>query len=98
MAKTILVVDDSLIARQQVIDAVTGLGFDLVEAANGEEGLSRFQAAPETVLVISDLNMPMMDGIEMAAAIRALPSGGTVPIVLVTTESSVGQIERSKAA
>jgi two-component system, chemotaxis family, chemotaxis protein CheY len=98
MPKTILVVDDSMIARQQVIDATSDLGFELVEAANGAEGLSKFQTTPDVLLVISDLNMPVMDGIEMSAAIRALPTGQTVPIVLVTTESSAGQVERSKAA
>ena len=98
MPKTILVVDDSLIARQQVRDAIGDLGFQLVDAANGEEGLQRFQTTPDVALVISDLNMPMMDGIEMAAAIRGLETGKTVPIVLVTTESTAGQIERSKAA
>lgn len=97
MPKKILVVDDSITARRQVLEAISGLGFDTVEAANGDEGLLRFRAEPEICLVISDLNMPELDGIEMATAIRQLPQNGNVPIILVTTESTSEQVERGKA-
>lgn len=96
MPQKILVVDDSITARRQVIEAIADSGFQTVEAANGEEGLLRFKTDPEIALIVSDVNMPVMDGIDMAAAIRQ--TGAKVPIILVTTESTQEQIDRGKAA
>ncbi len=98
MARKILVVDDSVVARRQVVDAIKDSDAQVIEAANGDEGLLRFKSDPQIALVISDVNMPVMDGLEMAAAIRALPVNGQVPIVMVTTESTPDQIDRGKAA
>ncbi len=98
MPKKILVVDDSITARRQVLEAIADTGFQAIEAANGDEGLLRFRTDSEICLVISDLNMPVLDGIEMAAAIRKLPQNGNVPIILVTTESTTEQLDRGKAA
>lgn len=98
VSKKILVVDDSITARRQVLEAISDGGFKAIEASNGDEGLLRFKNDPEICLVISDLNMPELDGIEMAAAIRKLPQNGQVPILLVTTESTAEQMERGKAA
>ena len=98
MPRKILVVDDSVVARRQIIEAIKDSDFDIVEASNGDEGLLRFKSDPSIALVISDVNMPVMDGIEMVAAIRTLQQNANVPIVMVTTESTPDQIDRGKAA
>jgi two-component system chemotaxis response regulator CheY len=98
MPRKVLVVDDSVVARRQVVDAIKDGDVEIVEAANGEEGLLRFKSDPSFALVISDVNMPVMDGIDMAAAIRKLAKNASVPIVMVTTESTPDQIDRGTAA
>lgn len=98
MPRKVLVVDDSVVARRQVVDAIKDGDVEIVEAGNGEEGLLRFKTDPSFALVISDVNMPVMDGIDMAAAIRKLAQNGSVPIVMVTTESTPDQIDRGKTA
>ncbi len=98
MSRKILVVDDSISARRQVVAAFAASEFQIVEAANGDEGVLRFKADADICLVISDLNMPVLDGIDMTAAIRKLPSNGHVPVILVTTEGTADQIERGKVA
>lgn len=97
MAHKILVVDDSIVARRQVIDAIKGdPDLQLIEAADGEQGLALFKANPDICLVISDVNMPVMDGLQMAKAILE-SSAGKVPVVMVTTESTPEQIAKGKA-
>ena len=98
MPRKILVVDDSVVARRQVVDAIKEGDFEFVEANNGDEGLLRFKSDASFVLVISDVNMPVMDGIDMVAAIRKLGLNAHVPVLMVTTESTPDQINRGKAA
>lgn len=97
MPRKILVVDDSIVARRQIIEAIKDHDTEVIEAANGEEGLLRFKADPTFTLVISDVNMPVMDGLEMAGAIRKLNQNAKIPILVVTTESTPDQIDRGKA-
>ncbi len=97
MSKTILTIDDSASIRQMVALTLKGAGLNVIEAGNGAEGLAK--ATTETVhAVITDLNMPVMNGLEMIRGMRALPSFTGVPIVFLTTESDDGVKQQAKAA
>ena len=97
MGKTILVVDDSASMRQVVGMALKGGGYEVIEACDGKDALSKL-GGQKVHLVISDVNMPSMDGIGLVARLRACPSYRLVPIVMLTTESSVEMKQRARAA
>ena len=96
MGKKILIVDDSRTIRQQVSFSLSKGGYEVVEAEDGLLGIQKLSQNPDIALVISDVNMPNMDGIEMVEKIKA--SGSKVPIVMLTTEGAADLIERAKAA
>jgi len=83
----ILAVDDSASMRQMVNFTLTGAGYQVKDAADGKQGLDLAKAEQFDVIV-SDVNMPVMDGITMIAEIRKLPQYKRVPILMLTTESS----------
>ncbi len=95
--KTILTVDDSASMRQMVGLVLRGAGYQVVEAADGVDGLSKL-AGQELGLVLSDINMPNMDGLEFTRQLRAMPQYKFVPIVLLTTESHPEKKQEGKAA
>lgn len=97
MAKTILSVDDSASIRQMVKLTLTGAGYVVVEAADGREGLTKMQNGGID-LVLTDLNMPNMDGISMIRQMRTLPVAKGVPIIFLTTESDDSKKGEAKAA
>lgn len=97
MAKSIMTVDDSASIRQCVRMALAKAGYDVVEAEDGLDGYNKFQKSAAQ-MVIADVNMPNMDGIEMIRNIRALPAGKFVPAILLTTESSPLMKEKGRAA
>ncbi|MBJ7578589.1 response regulator [Devosia sp. MC532] len=86
MAKTILTIDDSASIRQMVSMTLMTAGYDVVEAADGAEGYEKAIAQPIDA-VLTDLNMPVMNGIEFVRKFREHPSSKGVPIILLTTES-----------
>ncbi len=87
MAKTVLAVDDSRSMRQMVSFTLKGAGYDVIEAVDGEDGLAKSKGS--TVhLVLTDQNMPNMDGLSLIKALRGLPQYKTTPILMLTTESS----------
>lgn len=87
MAKTILTVDDSSSIRQMVSFTLKSAGYDIIEAVDGQDGLDK--AKNRTVnLVLTDQNMPRMDGLTLIKTLRAMPAYKTVPILMLTTESS----------
>ncbi|MBS1858552.1 MAG: response regulator [Acidobacteria bacterium] len=96
MAKTILTVDDSASVRQLVGFTLRGAGYDVVEAVDGEDALARLKGAIH--LVITDLNMPRMDGIELVKRIRSSPVYKYVPVIMLTTESQETRKQAGKAA
>ena len=96
MAKKVLIVDDSKTIRQQVSFTLTKGGYEVVEAEDGNDGLAKLQGNPDIAMIISDVNMPNMDGLEMVEKIKA--SGSKVPIVMLTTEGAADLIDRAKAA
>ena len=97
MAKTILIVDDSASLRQVVAIALKGAGYDVVEAGDGKEGLARLEEK-KVNLIISDVNMPVMDGIEMVKEIKSRAEYKFTPIIMLTTEAGAEMKEAGKAA
>ena len=95
--KKVMIVDDSRTVRQQVVAALGPAGFEVVEAQDGIEGLDRMKGTPDLSLIICDLNMPRMNGLEMLGV--AKESGTlTVPVVMLTTEGRTDLIEKAKRA
>ena len=97
MGKTILTADDSASMRQMVSFTLKGAGYEVVEAVDGKEGLSMISQT-KVDMIITDLNMPNMDGIEMIRNVRAMPQYKFIPIILLTTESQDGKKKEGKAA
>jgi two-component system chemotaxis response regulator CheY len=97
MAKTIMTADDSASIRQLVKMALVEAGYGVVEAVDGLDALNKFTASP-TNMLITDLNMPNLDGIELIKKVRSTPSGKFIPIVLLTTESDGAKKQAGKLA
>lgn len=95
--KAVMIVDDSASVRQQLRRALEGAEFSVFEAENGQRGLETCQEL-ELDLLIVDINMPVMDGIEMIGKVRALPKYSKIPIFVLTTESGMGTVKQGKAA
>ena len=94
---SILTVDDSASMRMAIRIALDGAGHNVVEAADGVEGLSKAREA-KFDLIITDLNMPNMNGLEMIREIRKLPIQAGTPIIFLTTESDDGMKQEAKSA
>ena len=84
MAKTILIIDDSPSIRQMVAFTLKSDGYTVIEAADGVDGLAKANAH-DIDLVLSDQNMPNMDGVTFVKKLRALPKFGATPILILTT-------------
>ncbi|HYR26043.1 MAG TPA: response regulator [Aquabacterium sp.] len=101
MAKTVLVVDDSSSVRMVVGMALKGAGYDVVEACDGADALRKLDGR-KIHLVISDVNMPNMDGLTLLRHIKALPNYKFTPVIILTTETDAtkkqsGQLGGAKA-
>ena len=86
MAKTILIVDDSASVRQVVGISLKQAGYDVIEGVDGKDALKKLTGL-KVHLIISDVNMPNMDGISMVKAIKQMPAYKFTPIVMLTPES-----------
>jgi two-component system chemotaxis response regulator CheY len=95
---SILVVDDSSTVRDEVAGFLKRNGLDVATAVDGKDGLAKLRMDPKVRLVVSDVNMPNMDGLTMAEKIRDELGNNTVNIVMLTTENSAIMKERGKAA
>lgn len=98
MGKKILIVDDSRTIRQQVSFTLSKGGYQVVEAEDGVQGIEKLKSEGDVAMVISDVNMPNMDGLEMVEQINKDASIKKVPIIMLTTEGSGELINRAKAA
>lgn len=96
MGAKILTVDDSKSIRQMVAFTLQQAGYDVVEAVDGQDALTKL--SPDIKLVLSDLNMPNLNGIGLIKAIRANPSTKFLPVVMLTTESQAGVKQEGRAA
>lgn len=101
MGKTILVVDDSAVVRASVKFALASAGFDVAEATNGKEGLSVLDSlsvgGKRPSLILSDINMPVMDGIAFIAGVKK-SAHKFVPILVLTTESQESKKQEGRQA
>lgn len=97
MSKSILIVDDSNAVRQSISFILEQMGYACVQAVDGADGLVKLQGQ-QFDLVISDVNMPNMDGITFTKNIRQLASHKFTPILILTTESQSDKMQEGKAA
>jgi len=94
---SILAVDDSASMRQMVSFTLKGAGYDVIEAADGVEALN-IARTKGVNLVITDVNMPNMDGISLIKQLRMLPSYKFTPLLMLTTEASSEKKQQGRAA
>ena len=97
MAKTIMIVDDSASLRQVVSIALKGAGYDVIDACDGKDGLAKLDGR-KIHLIISDVNMPNMDGITFVKAAKQLPAYKFTPVIMLTTEAGDGKKAEGQAA
>ena len=98
MSKRIFLVDDSATILLSISNILTKAGFEIEKAANAEEALRKFQSGVKVDLLITDLNMPGMNGIELIKEVRKLPNYRFMPILFLTTESQLERKQEAKAA
>ena len=98
MAKTILIVDDSSSLRMVVRIALTRAGYDVLEAGDGNEGLKALEGATKVNLIVSDVNMPNMDGITFVTRVKQHPRHKFVPVIMLTTEGQDAKKQEGRAA
>jgi two-component system chemotaxis response regulator CheY len=94
----ILVVDDSSTVRDEVATFLKSNGLDVVTAVDGQDGLAKLKSDPRIRLVVTDVNMPNMDGLTMVEKVRSELGNTKVNLIMLTTESSQNMKERGKAA
>jgi two-component system, chemotaxis family, chemotaxis protein CheY len=94
--KRVLIVDDSRAVRLEAAKLLSAAGFEVVEAEDGEAGLLKLDADASIALVILDLNMPRMDGLQLLATMRQ--RGREVPVVILSSQKRIDLIERAKRA
>jgi two-component system, chemotaxis family, chemotaxis protein CheY len=97
MAKTIMIVDDSASMRQVISIALRDAGYDLIEAADGKDALSKLDGS-KIHLIVSDINMPNMDGISFVKEVKQHPKYKFTPIIMLTTEVNQAKKDAAKEA
>jgi two-component system chemotaxis response regulator CheY len=97
VAKTVLVVDDSLSMRQMLKMSLCGAGYTVIEAADGKAALALLDGRP-VGMTICDVNMPILNGIEFVKAVKTMHQYKFMPIMMLTTESQDAAREQGKAA
>jgi len=96
MANKILVIEDSQTVRQQVRQTLAGAGYEVVEATDGVDGLDKIKHVPDLSLILCDINMPRMSGLEMITELQR--DGVKIPILMLTTEGQPALIRRAREA
>ena len=97
MSKVIMTVDDSASVRQMVAFTLKGAGYTVVEAVDGKDALAKLPST-KIDMMITDLNMPNLDGIGLIKEVRAIPAYKFIPIVMLTTESQDTKKQEGKSA
>jgi two-component system, chemotaxis family, chemotaxis protein CheY len=97
MPRTVLVVDDSVTIRQMVSFTLKQAGFSVLEAADGQDALERLDTA-RVDLIVTDLNMPRVDGIIFIRRLRTRPASKHTPVLMLTTESQESKRQEGRAA
>jgi len=96
VSKNVLIVDDSLTVRQQVSTVLTQAGYGVVEAEDGHVGVETIQSRDDIAMVICDVNMPRMNGLDMVEKVTQNGEKANLPILMLTTEGSPALIKRAK--
>ena len=96
MTKTILTVDDSATVRQMVSFTLKASGYEVIEATDGQDALTKL--TQPLSMVVTDLNMPSLDGIGLIKKLRAHPACKYVPVVVLTTESEAAKKQEARTA
>lgn len=91
MGKSILIVDDSDAARQSMQFRLKTKGYEVDSASNGQEGLDKLKSGKKVDLIITDMNMPVMNGVEMVREIRGMSEFKYTPIIVLSTDEDKGQ-------
>ena len=94
--KKILVIDDSETIRQQVKQALSATGYDIIEAVDGVDGLEKLRTLTDLDMAHCDVNMPRMNGLDMIAEVQRI--GAKIPILMLTTEGQPSLIRRAREA
>ena len=95
---TVLIVDDSCSVRQHVSMTLIRAGFTMLQAADGQEGLDLIDSNRNIDMVICDINMPIMNGLDMVEKIKEKAENKVLPILMLTTEGEASLVKRAKAA
>lgn len=98
MKKKVLVVDDSATVRQQVSQVLTKAGFEVMEAADGQMGAELINGDNAIQVVICDVNMPRLNGIEMVMSVKSQQKNAELPILMLTTDGQPALIKKAKEA
>lgn len=98
MSKKVLIIDDSKTVRTQVREALAPAGFEVVEADDGIEGVDAINRLTDLIVVLCDVNMPRMGGIEVLETVKRELKHANLPVVMLTTEGNPELILRAKAA
>jgi two-component system, chemotaxis family, chemotaxis protein CheY len=96
--KKVLVVDDSPTIRQQVGRALAEAGYEVIEAADGVDGIDKIETDRGIGIVILDINMPRMNGLEMLEKVKQHDHNEHLPVIMLTSEGQKSMIERAKKA
>ncbi|WP_022664972.1 response regulator [Desulfospira joergensenii] len=97
MSKVIMTADDSTSIRQMVNFTLKQAGYEVIEAVDGQDAVNKL-AGTSIDMLITDLNMPNMDGFELITQVRAMPQFKFIPIIMLTTESQADMKQKGKAA
>jgi two-component system chemotaxis response regulator CheY len=98
MGKRVMTVDDSATVRQVLHMTLQGAGYDVVEAVDGEDALEKLSGGEAVDMLVTDLNMPRVDGIGLIEQVRQKPGNRFMPIIMLTTESQPEKKSAGKAA
>lgn len=97
MPGKVMVVDDSLTVRRQVSQTLGDAGFSIFEANDGADALAKLNGAPDIALMVLDVNMPVMGGLELLECIRGIPQYKALPVVMLTTEGQPALMQKAKS-
>ena len=98
MTRTVLIIDDSATVRQQVSGVLSQAGFDVLQAVDGVDGADQIRARADLALVICDVNMPKLNGLDMLESLKGEIAARSLPVVMLTTEGQAEAMGRAKQA
>jgi two-component system, chemotaxis family, chemotaxis protein CheY len=96
MRKKVLIIDDSVSVRRQVSGVLAQAGFEVLEATDGLNGADQIRAQADLALVICDVNMPKLNGLDMLESLKDEIAGRALPVVMLTTEGQPDAMARAK--